>query len=147
MCAWGTSSCLRARDRAAIVFLDVMNTTGERMGEVEDIMKLVKCIVRPDKVNDTTDALKQIDLSGVTVTEVGGRGRRAIPKRFYRCCEYDVRYLPQMMIDVVVADCMVDDVVRIVIETARTGEKGDGRVFVMPVEAAYTIRTRAGGPD
>jgi len=52
-----------------------------------------------------------------------------------------------MMIDVVVADYMVDDVVRIVMETARTGERGDGRVFVMPVEEAYTIRTRAGGPD
>ena len=110
-------------------------------------MKLVKCIVRQDKVDDTTDALRQIDLSGVTVTRVGGRGRRANPKGFYRCCEYEVRYMPQMMIDVVVADCMVDDVVRIVMETAHTGQSGDGRVFVMPVEEAYTIRTRAGGPD
>jgi len=127
-----------------------MNATGQRMDEMdemEEAMKLVKCIVRPDKVDDTTDALKQIDVSGVTVTGVGGRGRRAPPKGVYRCCEYDIRYMPQMMIDVLVADCMVDDVVRIVMETARTGKQGDGRVFVIPVEEAYTIRTRAGGPD
>jgi nitrogen regulatory protein P-II 1 len=117
------------------------------MDGVGEIMKLVKCIVRPDKVDATTDALRRTDLPGVTVTGVGGRGRRGPPKGFYRCCEYDIRFLPQMMIDVVVADCMVDDVVRIVMETARTGEMGDGRVFVIPVEEAYTIRTRAGGPD
>ena len=110
-------------------------------------MKLVKCIVRLDKVEVTTDALKQIDLSGVTVTHVGGRGRCANPKGVFRSREYEIRYMPQMMIDVVVADYMVDDVVRIVMETARTGRNGDGRVFVMPVEEAYTIRTRAGGPD
>ena len=110
-------------------------------------MKLVKCIVRAHKVEETTDALKQIDLSGVTITEVGGHGRRANPKACWRGMEYRPRFLPQMMIDVVVADCMVDDVVRIVLETAHTGKQGDGRVFVMPVEEAYTIRTRAGGPD
>ena len=110
-------------------------------------MKLVKCIVRTDKVVETTDALKQIDVSGATVTQVGGRGRREQPKGCWRGREYEVRYLPQMMIDVVVADYLVDDVVRIVMETARTGQRGDGRVFVIPVECAYTIRTRAGGPD
>ena len=110
-------------------------------------MKLVKCIVRTHKVEETTDALKQIDLSGVTVTQVGGRGRRNNPNGCWRGRECEVRYLPQMMIDVVVADDMVEDVVRIVLETARTGERGDGRVFILPVEEAYTIRTRGGGPD
>ena len=110
-------------------------------------MKLIKCIVRPGKADETTDALKQLDLSGLTVSLVGGRGQQRTVKEFYRCVEYEPRYLPQMMIDVVVADDMVDDVVRIVLETARTGERGDGRVFVVPVEEAYTIRTRAGGPE
>jgi nitrogen regulatory protein P-II 1 len=110
-------------------------------------MKLVKCIVRTHKVEDTTDALKQLDVSGVTVMEVGGRGRRENPKRYWRGMECEPRYQPQMMIDVVVDDDMVVDVVRIVMETARTGERGDGRVFVVPVEEAYTIRTRAGGSD
>ena len=86
-------------------------------------------------------------MSGVTVMQVGGRGRRANPMRHLRGLESELRYLPQMMIDVVVADDMVDEVVRIVMETARTGERGDGRVFVVPVEEAYTIRPRAGGLD
>jgi nitrogen regulatory protein P-II 1 len=110
-------------------------------------MKLVKCIVRAHKVDETTDALKQLDVSGVTVTEVGGRGRQANPMAVWRGSQYEIRYLPQMMIDVVVADCEVQDVVRTVIETARTGAKGDGRVFVIPVEEAYSVRTRTGGPD
>jgi nitrogen regulatory protein PII len=113
----------------------------------EEIMKLVKCIVRTYKVDETTDALKQLDVSGVTVTHVGGRGRRPNPMALFRCSKYEIRYLPQMMIDVVVADDLVEDVVRTVMETARTGETGDGRVFVIPVEEAYGVRTRARESD
>ena len=83
-------------------------------------MKLVKCIVREDKVDETTDALKQIDVSGFTVSHVGGRGRHPNPTACWRGLEYEIRYLPRMMLDVVVADYMVDDVVRVVMETART---------------------------
>jgi nitrogen regulatory protein PII len=110
-------------------------------------MKLVKCIVREHKVDETTDALKQIDLSGVTVTMVQGSGRAANPTIVCMGQRYEPRYVPEMMIDVVVADHMVEDVVRVVMKTAHTGKRGDGRVFVVPVEEAYTIRTRAGGPD
>ena len=110
-------------------------------------MKLVKCIVREAKVEATTDALKQLDVSGLTVTHVGGRGRGKNPTAVFRCSEYEIPYRPEMMIDMVVADCIVDDVVKTVIEAARTGQRGDGRVFVIPVEEAYTIRTRGGGPD
>ena len=110
-------------------------------------MKLVKCIVREGKVDETTDALKGLDVSGLTVTHVGGHGRAKNPMAVHRCHEYEIRYLPLMMIDLVVADDLVDDVVRTVIDTARTGRPGDGRVFVIPVEEAYCIRTRAGGPD
>ena len=92
-------------------------------------MKLVKCIVRAHKVDETTDALKRMDLSGFTVTQVGGHGRQDNPKGVWRGLEYEIRYLPQMKIDVVVADYMVDDVVRIVMKTARTGERGDGRTL------------------
>src|SRR5262245_5508758 len=111
------------------------------------IMKLVKCIVRTRKVEETTDALKQLDVSGVTVTQVGGSGRKKNPKAIFRFSEYEIRYVSQMMIDVVVEDHLVDEVVRTVMEKARTGERGDGRVFVIPVEEAYTVRTRAGGSD
>ena len=110
-------------------------------------MKLVKCIVRTDKVEVTTDALKQLDVSGVTVTSVGGRGRAPNPTAVFRCSEYEIPYRREMMIDMVVADCIVDDVVRTVMNVAQTGQKGDGRVFVIPVEEAYTVRTRAGGSD
>ena len=111
------------------------------------IMKLVKCIVRENKVDETTDALKHLDVSGLTVTHVGGRGRGKNPTAVFRCSQYEMPYRQEMMIDMVVADYMVDDVVRTVIEAARTGERGDGRVFVIPVEEAYSIRTRVGGPD
>jgi nitrogen regulatory protein P-II 1 len=110
-------------------------------------MKLVKCIVRTNKVEETTDALKQLDVSGITVTQVGGSGRKPNPTAVFRFSEYEVRYVSQMMIDVVVEDYLVDDVVRTVMEKARTGQQGDGRVFVIPVEEAYTVRTRAGGSD
>jgi len=109
-------------------------------------MKLVKCIVRQHKVEETTDALKELDVSGVTVTQVGGHGERPNPTTFWRGAETEIRYLPQMMIDVVVADAVVNDVVRTVMDTARTGRTGDGRIFIIPVEEAYTIRTRVGGP-
>ena len=110
-------------------------------------MKLVKCIIREDKVDETTDALQEIDVSGVTLTPVRGRGRGPNPKALFRGSAYEIRHMPQMMLDVVVSDDSVDDVVRIVMRAARTGKRGDGRVFVIPVEDAYTIRTRAGGPD
>jgi nitrogen regulatory protein PII len=110
-------------------------------------MKLVKCIVREAKVEATTDALRQLDVSGLTVTHVGGRGRGKNPTVVFRCSEYEMPYRHEMMIDLVVADSIVDDVVKTVMEAARTGHQGDGRVFVIPVEEAYTIRTRCGGPD
>lgn len=110
-------------------------------------MKLVKCIVRESKLDETTDALKRLDVSGLSVTHIGGRGRAPNRTAILRGHEYEIPYQSQIMIDLVVEDDVVDEVVRTVIETARTGEQGDGRVFVMPVDEAYTIRTRCGGPD
>jgi nitrogen regulatory protein PII len=104
-------------------------------------MKLIKCIVRPNKVDEIKDALEKVSVSGLTVTEVRGHGRQKGHKAVYRGREYEVSLLPKMMIDVVASDALVDDIVRTVIETARTGEIGDGRIFVMPVDQAYNIRT------
>jgi nitrogen regulatory protein P-II 1 len=104
-------------------------------------MKLIKCIVRPNKVEEIKDALERVNVSGLTVTEVRGHGRQKGHKAVYRGREYEVSLLPKMMIDVVAPDERVDDIVRTVIETARTGEIGDGRIFVMPVGQAYNIRT------
>jgi nitrogen regulatory protein PII len=110
------------------------------------MMKLVKCIVRQGKADEVADALKSLDVSGLTITDVRGRGRKK-QTLVYRGCEQEARALPQTMIDVVVPDYLVDDVVRIVMNTAHTGQMGDGRIFVMPIDESYTIRTRTGGFD
>jgi len=104
-------------------------------------MKLIKCIVRPNKVEEIKNALEKVNVSGLTVTEVRGHGRQKGHKAVYRGREYEVSLLPKMMIDVVAPDALVDDIVRTIVEAARTGEIGDGRIFVMPVDQAYNIRT------
>ena len=104
-------------------------------------MKLIKCIVRPNKVDEIKDALQKVQVAGLTVTEVRGHGRQKGHKAIYRGREYEVSLLPKMMIDIVAPDAQVDDIVRTVIGTARTGEIGDGRIFVMAVDEAYNIRT------
>ena len=109
-------------------------------------MKLVKCIVRDFMAEQTATALKSLDLSGITVTEVRGRGRNSCRTAAFRGRTFDV-LSPNMMIDVVTPDHLVDDIVRVVMETARTGRVGDGRIFVFPGEEAYTIRTRSGGVE
>ena len=107
-------------------------------------MKLIKCIVRPDFVGQATSALESLGVSGITITEVRGRGRRTRPTGDFRGFQYD-RFLPMTMIDVIVADDLVDDIVRVVIDHTRTGEFGDGRVLVMPIDVGYSIRTRQCG--
>ena len=104
-------------------------------------MQLIKAIVRPNKVDDIKDALEQIGASGLTVTEVRGHGKQKGHTAMYRGQEYDVSLLPKMEIDVVVMDAMVADVVKAIIQAGRTGEIGDGRVFVLPVSQSFRIRT------
>ena len=104
-------------------------------------MKLIKSIVRPNKVDDVRDALGKLSISGMTVTEVRGHGRQKGHTAIYRGKEYSVSLLPKMQIEVVVADEVVDEVIQAIILSARTGEIGDGRVFVLPVEQGYNIRT------
>ena len=104
-------------------------------------MKLLKCIIRPNKVEEVREALSTVNVSGMTVSEVRGHGRQKGHKAIYRGREYSVTLLPKMMLDVVLPDDQVDEVVRVIIETARTGEIGDGRIFVLPVEEGYNIRT------
>jgi nitrogen regulatory protein PII len=104
-------------------------------------MKLIKSIVRPNKVDEVKDALGRLNISGVTVTEVRGHGKQKGHTAIYRGKEYNVSLLPKMEIETVVEDAMVDDAVKAIITAARTGEIGDGRVFVIPVEQSYRIRT------
>jgi nitrogen regulatory protein PII len=104
-------------------------------------MKLIKCIVRPNKVDEVKDALSKLSVSGMTVTEVRGHGKQKGHTAIYRGKEYNVSLLPKMEIEIVVPDRLVADCIKAAIEAARTGEIGDGRVFVMPVEQSYKIRT------
>jgi len=104
-------------------------------------MKLLKAIIRPNKVDDVKDALAKLNISGMTVTEVRGHGKQKGHTAVYRGKEYNVSLLPKMQIEVVVPDTIAEDAIRVIVEAARTGEIGDGRVFVLPVEASYRIRT------
>jgi len=104
-------------------------------------MKLIKCIVRPNKVDEVKDALEKIGISGMTVTEVRGHGKQKGHTAIYRGKEYNVSLLPKMQIEVVVNDSITDDAIKAIIQSARTGEIGDGRVFVLPVGETYKIRT------
>ena len=104
-------------------------------------MQLIKAIVRPNKVDDIKDALDKIHVSGLTVTEVRGHGRQKGHTAIYRGKEYNVSLLPKMQIEVVVENSAVEEAIKAIVESARTGEIGDGRVFVLPVEQTYKIRT------
>jgi nitrogen regulatory protein PII len=87
------------------------------------------------------DALAKLNISGMTVTEVRGHGKQKGHTAVYRGKEYNVSLLPKMQVEVVVADSIADDAIRAIVEAARTGEIGDGRVFVLPVEQSFRIRT------
>jgi nitrogen regulatory protein PII len=108
-------------------------------------MKLIKSIIRPNKVDEVKDALAKLNIAGMTVTEVRGHGKQKGHTAIYRGKEYNVSLLPKMELEVVVRDEIVDDAIKAIIEAARTGEIGDGRVFVIPVSHSYRIRT--GEPD
>ena len=104
-------------------------------------MKLIKSIVRPNKVDEVKDALEKLGIAGMTVTEVRGHGKQKGHTAIYRGKEYSASLLPKMQIEVVVADSAVEDAIKAIVSAARTGEIGDGRVFVLPVEQTYRIRT------
>ena len=104
-------------------------------------MKLIKSIVRPNKVEDVRDALEKLSIFGLTVSDVRGHGRQKGHTAVYRGKEYSVTLLPKVEVEVVVPDTMVDDAIKAIAAAARTGEIGDGRVFVLPVEQGYNIRT------
>lgn len=104
-------------------------------------MKLIKSIVRPNKVDDVREALEKMNIPGMTVTEVRGHGRQKGHTAVYRGKEYNVTLLPKVEIEVVVQDNLADEVIKAIINAAKTGEIGDGRVFVLPVDHSYNIRT------
>ncbi|MBW8067821.1 P-II family nitrogen regulator [Ferrovum sp.] len=110
-------------------------------------MKLITAIVKPFKLDEVREALSEVGVSGLTVTEVKGFGRQKGHTELYRGAEYIVDFLPKVKIEVVVTDTLVDKVVDAVIHSARTGKIGDGKIFVVDVEQAVRIRTGEQGEE
>ncbi|WP_417226661.1 P-II family nitrogen regulator [Amphritea sp.] len=104
-------------------------------------MKLISAIIKPFKLDDVREALSEIGVQGITVTEVKGFGRQKGHTELYRGAEYVVDFLPKVKVDAAVEDGIVDQVVEAISKTAQTGKIGDGKIFVMPVEEVIRIRT------
>jgi len=113
----------------------------------ESSMKKVEAIIKPFKLEEVKDALNEIGIQGITVSEVKGFGRQKGHTELYRGAEYVVDFLPKIKIEVVVDDEMVLQVVETVQETANTGRIGDGKIFVIPVEEVIRIRTGEKGKE
>ena len=104
-------------------------------------MKFIVAIIKPFKLEEVKEALSQLGIQGMTVTEVKGFGRQKGHTEIYRGSEYTVDFLPKVKIEVVVADEVVGRVVEGIVKAAKTGKIGDGKVFVLPIEDAVRIRT------
>ena len=110
-------------------------------------MKKIEAIIKPFKLDEVKQALSEIGISGMTVTEVKGHGRQKGHKEIYRGAEYQVDFLPKIKIEIIVDQPMVDQVVKKIVESARTGKIGDGKIFVLPVEEVIRVRTGESGKD
>ncbi len=104
-------------------------------------MKKIEAIIRPHKLDDVKEALGEYGVHGMTVTQVFGCGLQRGRTGVYRGQEYSVNLLPKVKVEIVVRDHLVDEVVRIICDVSRTGEIGDGKIFVSPIEDAIRIRT------
>ena len=103
-------------------------------------MKRIEAIIQPHKLEDVKEALKGIGVDGMTITEVRGHGRQKGHKEVYRGMEYQVDLLPKVKVEMVIAEARVDEVIRTLVSSARTGKIGDGKIFVYDVAEAIRIR-------
>lgn len=110
-------------------------------------MKKIEAIIKPFKLDEVKDALQEIDVQGITVTEVKGYGRQKGHTELYRGAEYVVDFVPKIKLETVVEDERVEQVIETIVQTAHTGKIGDGKIFVSPVDDAVRIRTGERGED
>ncbi|MBX6423256.1 P-II family nitrogen regulator [Thermosulfurimonas sp. F29] len=110
-------------------------------------MKKIEAIIKPFKLEEVKEALTEVGVQGMTVTEVKGFGRQRGHQEIYRGAEYVVDFLPKIKIEIVIPDEMVDRVVEAIIRSARTGKIGDGKIFIYSVEEAIRIRTGEKGEE
>ena len=104
-------------------------------------MKKITAMIKPFKLDDVREALSNLGIQGMTITEVKGFGRQKGHTEVYRGAEYSVDFLPKIQIDIVVGEHLIEQVVESIIEAARTGKVGDGKIFITPVEEVIRIRT------
>ena len=104
-------------------------------------MKKIEAVIKPFKLEEVKDALAELGIEGMTVTEVKGFGRQKGKTEIYRGSEYVVDFLPKIKIEVVLSEDKVEEAVSTIVKSARTGKIGDGKIFVLPVEEAVRIRT------
>jgi nitrogen regulatory protein P-II 1 len=110
-------------------------------------MKKIEAVIRPFKLDDVREALSEAGVKGLTLTEVKGYGRQKGHTEIYRGAEYQIDFLPKLKIEIVVKDSMVDQVVETIIRAAKTGQVGDGKIFISPVEEVIRVRTGESGDD
>ncbi|MEA1990500.1 MAG: P-II family nitrogen regulator [Pseudomonadota bacterium] len=108
-------------------------------------MKLVVAIIKPFKLDDVREALHDIDVQGMTVTESKGFGRQKGHTEIYRGAEYAIEFLPKIRLEIAVSDEKLDSVIEAISASAKTGKIGDGKIFVMPLEQTVRIRTEETG--
>jgi nitrogen regulatory protein P-II 1 len=126
----------------------VNSTTGrERPGRAEEHMKKIEAIIKPFKLDEVKEALQEVGVQGITVTEAKGFGRQKGHTELYRGAEYVVDFLPKVKIEIVIGENLVEASVEAIQKAARTGRIGDGKIFVLNVEEAIRIRTGETGAD
>jgi nitrogen regulatory protein P-II 2 len=110
-------------------------------------MKMISAIIKPFKLDDVREALSEIGVAGITVTEVKGFGRQKGHTELYRGAEYVVDFLPKIKVEIAVDDQVLDQVVEAITGAAKTGKIGDGKIFVLPLEQVVRVRTGETGPE
>ena len=110
-------------------------------------MKKVEAVIRPFKLDDVREALSEIGVRGMTLTEVKGYGRQKGHTELYRGSEYKIDFLPKIKIEIIAKDSMVESIVSTIIKASKTGQVGDGKIFVYPVEDVVRVRTEESGED
>ncbi len=110
-------------------------------------MKKIEAIIRPHKLDEVRDALQEAGFRGLTVSEVKGYGRQMGHNEIYRGSEYTINFLPKVKVEIVCSDDKADKAVDLIVKYARTGEVGDGKIFILPVEEVIRVRTGEVGED
>jgi nitrogen regulatory protein P-II 1 len=110
-------------------------------------MKLIVAVVKPHRLDDVKEALREMGIGGLTAVEAQGFGRQRGHTEIYRGAEYQVDFVPKVQVEVLVDDAQVDPVIDTIMGAARTGKIGDGKIWVLPVEQVHRIRTGEMGPD